>query len=108
MEELNMAVSHLNMENFRSFIESNKIVVVDFWATWCGPCRMIAPLLEKLSENEGIEVGKVDVDEIDVLAEAFNVTSIPTLLLFKSGKLLGKKVGYMDYESLKNWVLENA
>ena len=63
-----MAVSHLNMENFRSFIESDKIVVVDFWATWCGPCRMIAPLLEKLSENEGIEVGKVDVDEIDVLA----------------------------------------
>ena len=103
-----MTVSHLNMENFRSFIEADKIVVVDFWASWCGPCRMIAPLLEKLSSNEGIEVGKVDIDENDALAEAFNVTSIPTLLLFKNGKLLDKRVGYMSYESLKSWVLNNA
>ena len=86
-----MRLEHLNEENFEEFINSEEKVIVDLWATWCGPCRMLAPELEKLVNNGVISVGKVDVDENEAIAEKFNVQSIPTLLLFKGGKLYHTK-----------------
>lgn len=102
-----MEIKHLSMETFKEFINED-FVVVDFWATWCGPCRMLAPNLEKLANNDNVKVGKVDVDEVSELAEAFSISSIPTLLIFKSGKVVSKQVGYLDYDALKKWVENNA
>jgi thioredoxin 1 len=98
-----MRLEHLNEENFEEFINSEEKVVVDLWATWCGPCRMLASELEKLVNNGVISVGKVDVDENEAIAEKFNVQSIPTLLLFKGGKLVDTMVGFVPYEKLKEF-----
>jgi thioredoxin 1 len=98
-----MRLEHLNEENFEEFINSEEKVIVDLWATWCGPCRMLAPELEKLVNNGVISVGKVDVDENEAIAEKFNVQSIPTLLLFKGGKLVDTMVGFVPYEKLKEF-----
>ena len=93
-----------NDENLPQVISGNKPVVVDFWATWCGPCRMIAPIVEQLAqEYEGrVEIGKYDVDEAggDMAAE-FGIRSIPTILFFKGGQQVDKQVGATSYEALK-------
>ncbi|MBQ7276034.1 MAG: thioredoxin [Bacilli bacterium] len=84
---------------------TEKLTLVDFFATWCGPCKMIAPLLEELDErNPDLDVFKVDVDEAEDLAREFNINSIPTLILFKDKKPIEKAVGYMDLDKLQKWV----
>ena len=86
----------LNVSNFeQEVLKSNKPVLVDFWATWCGPCRMLAPLISQLAikYSDSIKVGKVDVDENPLLAQSFNISSIPTLIFFKDGKILSQRVG---------------
>ena len=86
--------------DFESII-SEGLVIVDFFATWCGPCKMISPILEKFAdENKDIKVLKVDVDEFSPIANKFQIHSIPTLLLFKNGELIDKKVGFTDYNGL--------
>lgn len=88
-----------NESNFNTeVLKSDKPVLVDFWASWCGPCRMIAPTIEELSvELEGkVKVGKVNVDENQALAQQFQVMSIPTVLVFKNGQIVEQFVGALQ------------
>ena len=88
--------------NFQAeVIESDKPVLIDFYATWCGPCKMIAPFVEEIAnENPDIKVGKVDVDEEGALATAFGIVSIPTLVVVKGGEVVNKAVGYRSKDQI--------
>jgi len=90
----------LTKENFDEIVRSSdEPILVDFWASWCGPCMMLAPHVEELSKTH--KVGKVNVDEQMELAVQFGITSIPTLLVFKGGKLVNESLGYQSLESLQ-------
>ena len=93
----------ITKENFEGeVLKSDKPVLVDFWATWCGPCQMLAPELEAFAEKHPeIKVGKVNVDEQGELAASFNVMSIPTLLFFKDGEIVDQQVGVSDRDALE-------
>lgn len=97
-----MSVLHVNRESFEKIIaQDGKTVLVDFWATWCGPCRMIAPVLEEVAkERPDITVCKVDVDEERELALEYNVSSIPTLLVFRDGKVVNQSIGAVPKERI--------
>ena len=92
----------ITKENFQAEVEqAQDTVLVDFWAQWCGPCRMQAPILEAFAgEHSDIKVAKCDVDENPELAEKFRIMSIPSLLVFKGGKLVKSAVGLHDKEAL--------
>ena len=92
-----MSVVHITKANFEELVTNNsKPVLLDFWATWCGPCRMVAPIVEEIAaEREDILVGKINVDEEMELAVQFGIISIPTLAVMKNGELANKAVGYM-------------
>ncbi len=96
---------HITNDNLTDIIRENKKVLLDFSATWCGPCGMIAPHLEELSkEYTDIAFGKIDVDEEGELAEAFGIVSIPTLILIEEGKEIGKQIGYMNKNQLLKFI----
>ena len=99
-----MALIHVTSENFeKDVMQSEKTVLIDFWATWCGPCRMIAPIVEEIAnERDDITVAKIDVDEAGELANAFGITSIPTLVVMKNGEIANKSVGYQGKQSILN------
>jgi thioredoxin 1 len=90
-------------ENLKSYLESGKPVVVDFWAEWCGPCRMVGPIVEELAhEYEGkVVIGKMDVDENTDIPTEYGIRNIPTILFFKEGKLTDKQVGAAQRNVLK-------
>ena len=85
----------VNEANFSEILSANKVVLVDFWASWCGPCRMLSPIISEIAEeSEGkFKVGKVNVDEQEELAAQFRVSSIPTLVVVKDGKVTNSSVG---------------
>ena len=90
----------LTKENFDEIVlGSAEPILVDFWASWCGPCMMLSPIVEELSKTH--KVGKVNVDEQMELAQKFGIVSIPTLLVFKGGKLVNQSLGYQSLESLQ-------
>lgn len=90
-------------KNFDSIInEKDKLTVLDFWATWCGPCRMLAPVFEAVSEEySDVNFGKINVDEEEGLARRFGIEVIPTLIFIKNGETVKKSVGYLSEEELK-------
>ena len=95
--------------NFDADVLGSEIpVVVDFFATWCGPCRMMAPVIVELAEEYygKVKIGKLDVEEISDIAARYGVMSIPTIILFKNGEVFSKSVGLQDKEVLKNAIKE--
>lgn len=100
-------LTHATEENFQSLIDK-ELVVVDFFATWCGPCIMLSPVLEDIaSDRSNINIVKVDVDECQNLARSYGIMSVPTLLLFKNGSLVSKRSGYVPKEELTSWIEQN-
>ncbi len=97
-----MSVITITSDNFgEEVLNSDKPVLLDFWASWCGPCRMVSPIVDQIAqERSDIKVGKVNVDEEQSLAVEFQVMSIPTLLVFKDGELANQAVGAMPKEQI--------
>ena len=100
-------IKHATEENFRDLIDKD-MVLVDFFATWCGPCKMLSPVLEELaSDRSNIDIVKVDVDECSEVARNYGIMSVPTLILFKQGKLISQKTGFMPKDQIASWIEEN-
>lgn len=96
-----MSILHLTADTFTEAIKTDKTVLVDFWAPWCGPCRMLGPILEEVAEeNPDLVVAKVNVDEEGDLAQAFGVSSIPLLVVLKDGKPVNQSVGLIPKEKV--------
>ncbi|MGI5978099.1 MAG: thioredoxin [Oscillospiraceae bacterium] len=101
-----MSVTTLTKENFETeVVQAGKPVLVDFWASWCGPCRMLSPIIDEIAEERSdIKVGKINVDEQPELANSFGVMSIPTLLLMKEGKVVSQAVGARPKEAVLSMI----
>ena len=92
--------------NFNEIISENKLVLVDFYAEWCGPCKMLAPIIHEIKEElkDKVYVIKVNVDEEEDLSTKFNIFSIPTLVLIKDGKEIDRKIGYNTKQIIVDWI----
>jgi thioredoxin len=95
-------------QSFDNEIASHDVVLVDFWAPWCGPCKKVSPILDEISEERGLWVGKLNVDENPIKSSEYSVTSIPYMVLFKSGKpvktIIGAKPKHTILEEIKEWI----
>ena len=102
-------VKAIDSAAFRAAMEAKKTLVVDFWAEWCGPCRMLAPVMESLSEEmEGkAEFVKIDVDDNPDLAREYSIMSIPCVMVFKGGKLAAKNIGFVPKAAMQEFIEKN-
>ena len=95
-------------ESFDKVLESHDLVLIDFWAPWCGPCKKVSPILDEISEERGLWVGKLNVDENPVKSAEYSVTTIPYMVLFKSGKpvktIIGAKPKHLILEEMSEWI----
>jgi thioredoxin 1 len=98
----------LTDDNFEEVVKSNSLVLVDFWAEWCGPCKKVSPILDEISEEHGILVGKLNIDENPVKPAEYSVSSIPTMVLFEDGvvikTIIGAKPKHKMLEELAQWL----
>lgn len=98
-----MSVKVINEENFeKEILNSQTTAIVDFYADWCGPCKMMSPIIDEIAEDESLTVGKVNVDENNELAIKYDIMSIPTILIFKNGELVNRFVGVHDKNEIIN------
>lgn len=99
-----MAIKHADSSTFNE-IKQKGLVLVDFYADWCGPCQMLVPTLERLSEaNSGADIVKLNVDNAEDVAMEYGVMSIPTMILFKDGQKVDQKVGVISYDDIHSWI----
>ena len=102
-----MTVSSTKDENFENdVLNSSKLIIVDFWADWCAPCKQIAPLLAEISEEKKnlLDIIKINIDENPLIPQKYGVRGIPTLMMFKDGNLIDTKVGSMPKTALNDWI----
>ena len=101
-----MAINKTSDSTFQNDISSqSNLVLVDFWAEWCGPCKQISPILEEIAnEKENLNILKLNIDENPATPQKYNVRGIPTLMLFKDGKLIDTKIGSLPKSSLEDWI----
>lgn len=101
-----MATTVITKDNFKSEVLEHKgTVLIDFWADWCGPCRMLSPIVDEVAnENPNIKVGKINVDEQQELSAQFGIMSIPTLLVFKDGKKISESIGLIPKEQIEKMI----
>tara|TARA_B110000483_G_scaffold241961_1_gene326335 strand:- start:5569 stop:5889 length:321 start_codon:yes stop_codon:yes gene_type:complete len=102
-----MSIKQINDSEFKTeVIDSSKPVIVDFWAEWCGPCKTLGPILEKLSDDfhDKVEIKKINIDENPEAPANFGIRSIPTMILFKDGKIVDSKIGVSGEQDIKNWI----
>lgn len=99
-----MEIIKADSNNFNDLVKEGK-VLVDFYATWCGPCKMLSPVLEEISDDRSdVKIIKVDVDECEDIARQLGIMSIPTMIVFKDGKIMDKKIGFSQKEEITSWL----
>lgn len=106
-----MAVLYISTPNFEAFIRTHKYTVIDFYADWCGPCKMMSPIMAKLSEkfkNQNIYFGKVNINLEQPIAQRFNITSIPTVIIFDQGKPINQFVGFRPENEISNFIFNSC
>ena len=99
-------IKHIKENEFNNAV-NKELVLVDFYADWCGPCKMLGPVLEELATERSLEICKLNVDECENLSRSLGIMSIPSLLLYSNGKLLSRHTGFMSKDELQSWINEN-